>query len=66
MNTYFIANNKTRVGAIYQTDKTRAEVLDALKFDEYDICMTCENLEHALELRNKGDYQLTQIEDFFN
>lgn len=64
MNTFFIANNKTRIASIYETDKSRQDVIDTLNFNDYDIIITCDNTQHALELRTKGDYQLTHISDF--
>lgn len=64
MNTFFIANNKTRIATIYETDKQRQEVIQSLNFNDYDIVISCEDTQHALELRKKGDYQLTHISDF--
>lgn len=64
MNTFFIANNKTRIAAIYETEKTRQEIIDTLNINDYDIFISCEDTQHALELRKKGDYQLTHISDF--
>lgn len=64
MNTYFIANNKTRIATIWQTDKNRQEAIDTLNFNDYDIVMTCDNIEHAQELLQKGAYQLTHTGDF--
>lgn len=64
MNTFFIANSKTRIAAIYETEKTRKEVIDSININEYDIAISCKDTQHALELRNKGDYQLTHISDF--
>lgn len=65
-NTYFVADNKQRFAAIWQTTKARPDALDYLTFSKYDIFMTCEDTAHAQELLQKGDYQLVSIEDFTN
>lgn len=65
MNTYFVANNKTRICAIWQTDKSRDEAIECLDFNMFDIVMNCENVEHAKELLSKGQYSITSIDDFF-
>ena len=66
MNTYFVADNKKRFCAIWQTDKNRDEVIEKLMFSTYDIMMTCDDIEHAQALKNKGAYELINIGDFTN
>ena len=65
MNTYFIANNKTGVCAIYQTDRHINDVMFGLDDMNYDVIISCEDVDHAIELKNKGGYETCSFSDFY-
>lgn len=63
--TYFVSNNKTRIASIWQTELPRAEAIQKLNFQEYDAFITCDDVIHAQELMEKGNYKFTNITDFY-
>jgi hypothetical protein len=64
MNTYFIANNKTRVCAILQTDKSLIDVQCNIDTDYVDSVTQFDNIEQALKIVRMGNYKIGSFSDF--
>lgn len=64
MNTYIILNNREKYGTIYQTDKTRAEVIETLMFDMWDVVQQRDTVEECQNIINEKGYSMVSIGDF--
>jgi hypothetical protein len=63
MSNYIILNNREKYGTVYQTEKTRQEVMDYINFDSFDVIQERETSQECIKIINEKGYKLVSIMD---